>query len=66
MLCRTVVARMILIIPHFDNTPFDNTPLPETEGPFEGDDDHQEIFHEPPSTRSGVTVRQKLICDVFS
>lgn len=44
----------------------DNTPLPETEGPFEGDDDHQEICHEPPSTRSGVTVRQKLICDVFS
>lgn len=44
----------------------DNTPLPETEGPFEGDDDHQEICHEPPSTSSGVTVRQKLICDVFS
>jgi len=25
------------------------------------DDDHQEICHEPPSTSSGVTVRQKLI-----
>ena len=45
----------------------DNTQLPETVGPFEDDDnDHQEIYHEPPSTCSGVTVRQKLICDVFS
>ena len=44
----------------------DYTPLPKTLGPFECDDDHHEICHEPPSTSSGVTVRQKLICDVFS
>ena len=44
----------------------DNTPLPETVGSFECGNDHQEVCHEPPSTSSGVTVRQKLICDVIS
>lgn len=61
--CKIILATAVL----HNMCIIDNTPLPETVGPFEGDDDHhQEICHEPPSTSTGVTVRQKLICDVFS
>ena len=61
--CKIILATAVL----HSMCIIDNTPLPETVEPFEGDDDdHQEICHEPPSTSSGVTVRQKLICDVFS
>ena len=61
--CKIILATAVL----HNMCIIDNTPLPETVEPFEGDDDdHQAICHEPPSTSSGVTVRQKLICDVFS
>ena len=61
--CKIILATAVL----HNMCIIDNTPLPETVGPFEDDGDHhQEICHEPPSTSSGVTVRQKLICDVFS
>ena len=56
--CKIILATAIL---HSDNTL-----LSETVGPFEDDDDyHQGICHESPSASSAVTVRQKLICDVF-
>ena len=61
--CKIILATAVL----HNMCIIDNTPLPETLGPFEDDGDHhQENCHELPSTSSGVTVRQKLICDVFS